>query len=174
MTPIPAHLILDREAPIPSTMSASSRRRVAELRAAYQSALLGRGVGDVIRTPEEAGSVLVPYFVGAEVESLYMLALNVRCRLIQDPILVSRGDDTGTDASTRNVLRIALTAGAVTFILGHNHPSGSTSPSKGDLTITHNIARGGVTVDCLLADHIIIVGPHVVSLRRDHPDLFAL
>lgn len=47
---------------------------------------------------------------------------------------------------------------AASIIVGHNHPSGATNPSRDDIQITNKIYDACKTVDIVLHDHIIIAG----------------
>ena len=42
------------------------------------------------------------------------------------------------------------------MVLGHNHPSGDTSPSPEDLAITTRIAAAGNVIGIELIDHVIV------------------
>ena len=42
------------------------------------------------------------------------------------------------------------------MVICHNHPSGSTHPSKEDKVITKKIKSGGASLDIKLLDHLII------------------
>jgi len=59
----------------------------------------------------------------------------------------------------REVLKQALEKKAKSMILVHNHPSGRTNPSKGDLMTTKKITMAAMIVDVRVLDHIIIGGP---------------
>lgn len=171
MPPIPHHLILDPLAPIPADLSATQRRRLSELREAYRASLAAIE-RPTIRTPEEGGGYVRPYLAGLCVETLLLVPLDAGSRAISDPVVISRGDIDGTEAGPRPILRAALIAGAVSFMIAHNHPSGSPTPSAADLAVTERLAKGARCVDLSLVDHLIIAGSHTTSLRRDHPRLF--
>lgn len=104
-----------------------------------------------------------------EVESLWVLLLNTRYKLIgfqqismgtRDTILVDPG----------LVFRLAVVKNAAAIILAHNHPSGAPSPSDNDIMITHRLISGGKLLNVELKDHIIIGSPHLekpyASLRE--------
>jgi len=38
----------------------------------------------------------------------------------------------------------------------HNHPSGDTTPSKGDIEMTKAVAKALAAVDLIIHDHVII------------------
>lgn len=59
-------------------------------------------------------------------------------------------------ASPREVMQKALLCGAVSIVLLHNHPSGSTQPSKDDSAIKDRMAEVGRLVGITVVDNIII------------------
>ena len=68
---------------------------------------------------------------------------------------ISTGGITATCVDVRNVLQGALLTNAVAMVLGHNHPSGNTKPSKEDDRITKQIAKAGELLNIRVLDHII-------------------
>lgn len=68
----------------------------------------------------------------------------------------SKGGITSTTVDPRLIFRKALELGAVSIIVGHNHPSGSTRPSKADEALTQKILQGAKYLDIKLLDHIIL------------------
>jgi DNA repair protein RadC len=55
----------------------------------------------------------------------------------------------------REVFAYAITDRAAAIIVAHNHPSGSLTPSKDDIKITHQLKASGETLGIRLLDHII-------------------
>ena len=105
-------------------------------------------------------------------DRLWCLPLDRQSRLIGAPRVVSKGDVDGTDAGPRAFFRAALTAGAVSAIAVHNHPSGDPSPSAADREVTRRLVQAGRTVDVALVDHLVLGLGAYVSLRRDAGELF--
>jgi DNA repair protein RadC len=70
--------------------------------------------------------------------------------------LVSLGTVNTCLVHPREVFRRALKKGAVSIIIGHNHPSGDPTPSEEDLQITQKIKQGADLLSVPLLDHIII------------------
>jgi len=67
----------------------------------------------------------------------------------------------------RKIMEVAIKCGAASFILAHNHPSGTAEPSEEDWKTTERLIVAGKSMDIPLVDHIIICKDDVVSLR-DH------
>ncbi|HMP32279.1 MAG TPA: JAB domain-containing protein, partial [Saprospiraceae bacterium] len=52
------------------------------------------------------------------------------------------------------------------FVCAHNHPSGSTTPSQQDITLTQKLATAARYIDSTLVDHIIIAGNEYYSFQN--------
>ena len=56
----------------------------------------------------------------------------------------------------RLVLKTAISHGAVSIILAHNHPSGTLKPSNADKSITQKLRYAAQSLDIKVLDHLII------------------
>lgn len=54
------------------------------------------------------------------------------------------------------IFRVLLLAGAASFVVGHNHPSGCRDPSIEDMNLTRDIIKGARILGLNLLDHIIL------------------
>lgn len=170
--PLPFHLISDHLAPIPAELSARDRKRLAELREAYQAAARDRNPS-AITTPEAAAEWMAPWCGHHKVEVFLVQPLDVRCVPIGEPIAVTRGDIDGCEAGPRVVFRAALIAGAAQVLIAHNHPTGNPDPSAADYAVTERLVKAGKLLDCQLTDHVVIgSNERSASIRRNRPDLF--
>lgn len=61
----------------------------------------------------------------------------------------------------------ALTCGADSIILGHNHPSGELIASRADKEITKDIDKIGELMDIKLRDHVIVTQDSHYSFADD-------
>ena len=68
---------------------------------------------------------------------------------------ISKGGITATFVDVRNIMQGALLTNATAMVLGHNHPSGNTRPSKEDDRITNQIIKAGELLNIRVLDHII-------------------
>lgn len=100
-----------------------------------------------------------------EYENLIMLALNTKSMLI-DEFLISKGTVNSSIASPREIFLEALKAKAVSIVLIHNHPSGDSTPSREDITITRRIKEAGELLGIYLIDHIIIGDNNYTSFKE--------
>lgn len=79
----------------------------------------------------------------------------------------SSGGIAGTVVDIRLLFAAALKASAVGIIISHNHPSGKTSPSEADKSITRKIAQAGELLDIKLLDHVIVTSENYYSFADE-------
>ena len=63
----------------------------------------------------------------------------------------------------REVFRGAIVATCASIVLAHNHPSGVSTPSAEDLTITHQLVETGIIIGIPVLDHIIFTDTDYLS-----------
>ncbi|MES2872095.1 MAG: JAB domain-containing protein [Bacteroidota bacterium] len=88
-------------------------------------------------------------------EEFKILLLNTANKVI-GCIGISKGGFRGTIADPRVIFAAALTGCASSIILAHNHPSGNLKPSDQDISLTNKLKNGGLLLDIMVVDHIII------------------
>ena len=69
-------------------------------------------------------------------------------------------------AHPREVFAGPLKDRAASVILAHNHPSGSTEPSKQDIKTAQQLVAAGILLGIPVGDHIIVAGQEHYSFRR--------
>lgn len=79
----------------------------------------------------------------------------------------SSGGISGTIVDIRLLFAAALKASAVSIIISHNHPSGKTSPSEADKSITRKIKQAGELLDIKLLDHVIVSSENYYSFADE-------
>ena len=95
-------------------------------------------------------------------EEFWVLYLNSTNRVIHKARLFS-GGITHTTVDVRLLFKTALEQGAIALILVHNHPSGSTTPSKEDIELTQRVKTAGDMLDIKLLDHVIVTEKEYLS-----------
>ena len=85
---------------------------------------------------------------------------------------VTKGLVNQTPVAPREVFRIALQDNASSIMLSHNHPSGSTEPSREDEEITRLLVSAGKILKIPVLDHIILSRSGFTSMCRNDPDMF--
>jgi len=119
--------------------------------------------GDILRSIEECGKYMMPYFFGRENETVFMLCLDAKCKVICCK-KVGEGSVNSANIPIRRVVEIALGVNATTVVLAHNHPSGLAIPSAEDIQTTHKVAKALDAVEIILADHIVVSKEDFVSI----------
>lgn len=122
-------------------------------------------VGDILRTSDQCGNYLMPYFFGRDTETVFMLCLDAKCKVICCK-KVGEGNVNSANIPIRRVVEMALSANATSVILAHNHPSGLALPSADDIQTTLRVAAALETVEITLADHIIVCGEDYISMAQ--------
>ena len=56
----------------------------------------------------------------------------------------------------REIYKNVIKLNAKSIILAHNHPSGNINPSKSDIDLTNEVAKGLKNFGAILIEHIII------------------
>jgi DNA repair protein RadC len=103
-------------------------------------------------------------FQGLAVEQLHAFFLDIDHRYIADERLGGGGCNR-VAGSLRTLVTRAIDVGARGVVLAHNHPSGCSKPSKGDVEATRKVARSLAELDLVLADHVIVGGTTITSMR---------
>lgn len=88
-------------------------------------------------------------------ECFRVLFLDTKNRLIADEEL-QRGTVNHTPVYPREVMKRALELAATAVIMVHNHPSGDPSPSRADISMTHEVRRVAKGLGIALHDHVIV------------------
>ena len=119
--------------------------------------------GDILRTIDQCGNYLVPHFYGRENETVFLLCLDAKCKVLGCK-LVGEGSVNSANIPIRRVVETALNTNATTVILAHNHPSGLAIPSDEDVETTMRVAKAMESVEITLADHIVVADNDYVSM----------
>ena len=117
----------------------------------------------VLPTLESCAQYLVPRFFGRKTETVFLLCLDAKCKLLCCKE-VGRGGTNSTGISIRKVVETAMGVNASTVVLAHNHPSGLAVPSAEDIQTTRQIAQALRAVEIALADHIVVADEDYVSI----------
>jgi len=138
--------------------------------AMVQLPLVKETSGERVRTPQEVEHVCADMRNLAQ-ESFQILCLNAKNKLINRH-MITLGLADSSLVHPREVLRPAITEGALAIILIHNHPSGDPTPSAEDIRITKQLVQAGKIIDIKVLDHIIIgrandSGRSLLSIREE-------
>jgi len=120
--------------------------------------------GRSVSNAREVYNVMKPLFAEKDdVEAVYCIFLDAKNSIIAIEKMFS-GTIRSSAVYPREVIKRVLELKAVSLIMTHNHPSGSTTPSAEDLAITTRILFALFSIDATLHDHMIIgEGYHSLS-----------
>lgn len=174
-----AHLLIDRFGSVSKVMDASESELmkisgvgenvatflhlVKEAGRYYQVDSIRKGVQ--VSSVEDCGRYMMPYFIGRQVETVFLLCLNANCSVISCRE-VGEGEINSAIISPRTIVEMALAEKASTVVLAHNHPSGVAIPSQEDVVATKRLANALATVEVTLFDHLVIADDDYVSLAQ--------
>ncbi|HEX3038518.1 MAG TPA: DNA repair protein RadC [Oscillospiraceae bacterium] len=116
-----------------------------------------------IYNTETAGKMLQQKFIGRTNEVVVLLLLDSKSRQLFCGV-VNEGSVNTVPIYVRKIVELAVRYNAASAILSHNHPSGNTMPSAGDITATKDVFHALETVNVHLSDHIIIIDGDYLSL----------
>lgn len=119
----------------------------------------------VLSNTAEYGDYLVKLFKGRCNETVYMLCMDAKCKLLCCKML-GEGDVVSINLPFRRVVEIALNVKATTVVLAHNHPSGVAIPSPEDIAVTLQLRQALATMGIDLADHIVVADNEYVSMAE--------
>lgn len=128
--------------------------------------------GVILNTLEQCGEYLMPFFYGRRNETVYLLCLDAKCKVLSCKE-VGEGSVNSASVPIRRIVEMALGVNATSAILAHNHPSGIACPSGDDQLTTKRLCTALSAVDIELVDHIVIADGDYVSMRQSgyyHPD----
>lgn len=120
---------------------------------------------EIINSVSDCARMLIPLFHGRKNETVYMLCLDAKCKLLCCK-KVGEGSVNSAAVPIRRIVEIALGANASSVILAHNHPSGLALPSEEDQLTTRQLATALSAVDIILADHMVVADGECVSMQK--------
>ena len=110
---------------------------------------------EILTTIEDCGRYLVPFFYQRPNETVFILCLDAKCKVLCCE-KVGEGGVNSAGIPIRKIVEMALKANATSVILAHNHPSGLALPSGEDIQTTRRVAVALNAVEIMLADHIVV------------------
>lgn len=115
-----------------------------------------RQPGEAINNKEIAARHIKALLVTERnIEQFIVLYLSASLNLLSAEVLFT-GTISTSAVYPREIVRRALEVSAASCIIGHNHPSGSITPSDDDISITQEIVKSLGLVAVTLVDHIIV------------------
>jgi len=126
-----------------------------------------------VATPEDVFDLVAPLVRDATQEHFYVCVLDVRNRLIGQPVCIATGANDHCPVRPAEALKPAVTRGGAAVVFAHNHPSGNPTPSAEDLRLTARLIDAGTVLGIRVNDHVVVgrrtdTHPAWASLRREH------
>jgi DNA repair protein RadC len=120
---------------------------------------------DALASPDAVKDYLRLKLAPKDHEVFAVMFLDAQHRVIEYEEMF-RGTLTQTSVYPREVVKAALTHNAAAVILAHNHPSGSTTPSRADELLTQTLKASLALVDVRVLDHMVVTTGEVLSMAE--------
>ena len=125
---------------------------------------------DTIRSTSDAARVFVKCIRMHEEaeERVVVLCLNASGQ-VTGLFETTSGSISACNFDVAGIMRKVLMMNCVSFILAHNHPGGTTNPSREDLEATEQLKKAADLLGLRMLDHFIIAGitGQYASLREE-------
>ena len=109
----------------------------------------------IISNSTEFFNYITPLLVDLDHEEFWAVYLSNRNKVLGRQ-RISVGGQTNVSVDMRIIFRGAIECKAVSFMVAHNHPSGSLKASTEDKHLTHCLMDAGKILDIKLLEHIIV------------------
>ena len=124
-----------------------------------------------IRNTWDAGRILQQQFADADREYFISVNMDAQGRPISYHV-AGIGSTCAVHFAVASVFKVALLQNAVSVIVCHNHPGGTTRPSCEDIEATEMLVKVGQALGIKVLDHFILTPTDYLSLREERGDLF--
>jgi len=88
-------------------------------------------------------------------EEFWVILLSAKANILKRQ-QIAEGGTTRTTVEVKKIMKFAIEHNAVSMIICHNHPSGSSKPSEADIKLTKTVKAACQIMDIALLDHVII------------------
>lgn len=116
-----------------------------------------------VTSTADAGDYLLPYFFGTRNETVYLLCLDAKGRVLSCSFL-AEGSLDRVALDSRTIVETALEHRATAVILAHNHVSGVATPSRADVDLTLALRPLLKSLNVRLLDHLVVADGDFVSM----------
>lgn len=111
----------------------------------------------VKQSPAAIAEYLKALFIGESVEKTYLIGYDEKERVVGCELL-GEGTVNASEIIPRKALEVAMRMSCSRVSVAHNHPFGTTAPSKDDLTLTQNFIALLTACEIEFVDHFIVAG----------------
>jgi DNA repair protein RadC len=116
-----------------------------------------------ISDPDSVYEIVKAYIGPADREHFVVVMVDARHKLVGINT-VAIGTPTSCWAHPREVFKPAILSNAAAIIIAHNHPSGVSKPSNGDVYVSKLIKKAGELLGIPLLDSLVICENSFVSM----------
>ena len=121
--------------------------------------------GDTLNSPQLVKQYLQLAIGSKPHESFMVLFMDVNNRLIRSEEMF-RGGLSHASVYPREIVIRALYHNAAAVIFAHNHPSGHSTPSAADISLTISLKATLALVEVKVLDHFVVAGNNVHSFAE--------
>lgn len=104
-------------------------------------------------------------FLGEKRELVYLLALDTEMLLVGKEV-ISQGSVDSVEVTPRRAAEFAFKSNSNNIVITHNHPQGTSLPSRADVKTTIHFREVLKSMDIELIDHIIVGRDGAISFRN--------
>lgn len=152
-------------------ISGVGEAKISQIKAAFE---LGRRLRkeealyrrEKIISSEMAAEILMPRMQDLRAEYFVVMYMNAANEVISiDDI--TKGTVNQANPIIREIFHRAIEINSVSFICAHNHPSGTSSPSRADIDFTRELKKASSVMGVMLLDHLIIASNDYFSFADE-------
>lgn len=122
---------------------------------------------EIYDTSRKLGEFFIGKFTGETVETIYMVTLDGRYRMI-NCVCLCRGSVNSSHITPRMLIEQALRDSASMAVIAHNHPGGLPIPSSDDIATTRVMYEALAVVDVCLLEHFVVAGDKYTPIMSGH------
>lgn len=142
---------------------AAKRFNIVSVKLVKESSLLYKERS--VKSPKDSYNLLKHFLEDKDREYFIVAALDIK----NQPVSVHVchvGSLNSCIVHPREVMKTAILSNAASIMVGHNHPSGNSTPSSEDIEVTKRLVEAGKIIGIELLDHIIVGDDNYVSLKE--------
>lgn len=124
------------------------------------------GIKTRIRDAKQIAEMLMPQLLYEKQEYFVAVYLNSKMQ-IEFQKTISIGTLDSAPVHPRDVLAPAISRKSAAFVVAHNHPTGDSSPSGPDISLTNRLIAASEIVGIKLIDHVILGNGCWTSLKEE-------
>ena len=117
-------------------------------------------------SPKDSGVYFTSILSGMKDKERVVVAFLDNSNSIIETKIVSEGSTNMSVVYPRDILKMAIANDCSSLIISHNHPGGSTNPSRDDIELTQRIVNIFKPLDINVIDHIIVGGYSFSSMAE--------